>query len=231
MNKTLTYILVSGASALAGCISGYFLASKLLKDELQKEYENAVNEEISRIRAKHSVTSDDEEEVKRDITLEKREQTDYSSYASANIYNDIVEHITNDPEEVERVREENPNMFEDDEEEEEVFEEDIIKPDDYGSFYGQPPQVISQQEYTSLPTIFEFVEIKYFEGDDVLCDEQNQPIDDVTGAVGDALEHFGEEAASLNADGDEDRLYVVNGIYCIAYEIERYNMSYEEWIR
>lgn len=239
MNKILTYTLVGGASALAGGIVGYFLALKLLKNKLQEEYEKAVNEEIRRIRRRHSREESIDEEIettrsikikKRKGSYEKAEPIDYSSFASSNVYNQIVETITNDPEEVAIVKKENPNMLEE-EEESEVFEEDIIKPIEYGSFYGQPPQIISQQDYSLLPTIFEFVELRYFQGDDVLCDENGQPIDDVNGAVGDALLHFGEEAAILNVDGDEDRLYVVNGLYCIAYEIERYESSYEDWIR
>ncbi len=50
MNKTLIYILVSGASALAGGVAGYFLCKKRLQDKFDEELSDAINEELASIR-------------------------------------------------------------------------------------------------------------------------------------------------------------------------------------
>lgn len=237
MNRSLTYILVAGASALAGCVAGYFFAKKQLESKLQDEYEKAVNEEIKKIRDSKSAKKK-EEEVPQYLSTDGGFNPE--DYASNNFYQDFINDMeseevtmTNDLEEVAKVKAQTVNLMdeEDEDELEEVVDDDDIVMDnpeeDLGSFIDQPPQLITDREYSALPTIFEFSTIKYFAGDDVLCDEMDQPIDDVERAVGDALTHFGEEAFHMS--GDPDRIYVVNGNYRIAYEIERYEMSYAEY--
>lgn len=70
------------------------------------------------------------------------------------------------------------------EDKEDDFEEPVRSPD--------KPYIISVSEFMQDEQDYSKITLTYFEGDDTLCDENEMPIDDINGIVGnDSLEHFG----------------------------------------
>lgn len=285
MNKAFTYILVGGASALAGAVAGYIFCKKELQHRFDKELEDAINEEISAIRKRNKRPAGEEKDestsdrmvdgiqaglpiVKQaarkvaESTLAAAKEAlgvvspskEFIAHAEDLIRNEFPDESLNgyrvmtvasamaqwmdegltDDEATERLNElmasfeypteddEDPNVDEDDIEDEDpqaVMEE----------YMDKPPEIVSEHDYRRLPPYFDFVTFHYYEEDDVLTDDKDMVVDDVDRVVGDALTHFGPEAAEMN-DGDDDVVYVVNGDYGLAIEIERIHSSYEAWL-
>lgn len=83
----------------------------------------------------------------------------------------------------------------------------VIKPEDFGEFDN-----------------YEQISLIYYKGDNVLCDEMNELVDDVEETVGvDSLEHFGEY--------EDDAVYVRNDIHKCDYEILADSRKYSEVIK
>lgn len=251
MNKAFTYILVGGASALAGAIAGYIFCKKELQHRFDKELEDAINEEISSIRNRNESRCENKDTQQKPVPHVKE---DFMAYAENLIRNEFPDENLNDyrvmtvasamahwmdeglteDKATERLNElmasfeypteddEDPNVDEDDIEDEDpqaVMEE----------YMDKPPEIVSEHDYRRLPPYFDFVTFHYYEEDDVLTDDKDMVVDDVDRVVGDALNHFGYDAAEMN-NGDDDVVYVVNGDYGLAIEIERIHSSYEAWL-
>jgi len=68
---------------------------------------------------------------------------------------------------------------------------------------------------------FSRITVTYYEGDKVLTDDQEQPIDDVVRAVGSEFQYlFGQHS------NDENMVYIVNPIQQVKYEIVRDPLKY-----
>lgn len=243
MNKPLSYILVGGASALAGAVAGYFFCKKRMQDSFEEEVCKRVNEQLDAIKKDLNKPSDTKKEIK-DIEEVEPDIEDYMSIAEAMIraeYKDEYidedrlkevsyilangmkdgkseDQLSDDLREFLENMEEDPDV--DIEAEAELSDEPQLVMEEYAQ---EPPHVIPLEEYSALPPYFEFMTYHYFEVDDVLIDDGDTPIDDVERFVGDALVHFDENEI------DGDCVYVLNGSMGIAVEIVRLHTSYSEW--
>lgn len=256
MNKTLFTILVSGASALAGGVAGYILCRKLTYDKIERELNDKFNEELSRIRQANIERNKKAEAEETPVVEEPNyeEQARDFIYAlmgdeaeaegviiNADRVRDVSRVISMavkdgcDSREISARVEEYIAGYEHPEEdlpegvdEYEHLSDEELPQAQWDEWQEKGPYVIPLAEYTALPTIFEFLTFQYFEEDDVLIDDGDMIVDDVEGTVGDALHHFGDEAAEWN-DCDDDTVYVVNGRMGLAIEIVRIHNSYQEW--
>lgn len=254
MNKTVIYILVSGASALAGGVAGYFLCKKRLQDKFDEELSDAINEELASIRKaraeeKKKIEADAEaiEEVnevddEKDIyqmvydefmTQAEESGTPLNEYRVSLLTNCLVDSrkkgLSSEEtyEAINKMMAEAESPEEDDEEDPDIDEETIIDDEPQlvmEEYASNSPEVIPLQDYTALPPYFDFVTFHYFEQDDVLLDDGDMIVDDVDGVVGDGLVHFGE-----CDENDDDTVYVVNGRMGLAIEIVRMHAAYSEW--
>lgn len=233
MNRTFTYILVGGASALIGGLAGYFFCKKQFQDKFDDALSDAINEELGKIRRNKTREKTVDFDIHKNefrkeakelfqITFPDRELNPYQEVLISTCLEECYANSLDSLETEEKLNElfasfESPPEDIPEEDLGESYEDDAqAVMDDYAS---QPPQVISQEEYAALPPYFEFLTYKYFE-DDVLVDDGEEIITDIEGIVGDALEYF-------NSD---DSIYVINGQHGTAIEIIRMNSTYAAWI-
>lgn len=236
MNKTLIYILVSGASALAGGVAGYFICKKRLQEKFDNDLVEAINKEIESIRKTRELEKDipKDEDDSQTHKLERDAVVDliYEQFPQVSLDSDRVDAIVeklvecNDRglseeamiEELGDFLDEQGFMDEDPEAEDEGPNFNSIMADYRGRI-----EVIPLSDYRNLPPTFDFVTYHYFEEDDVLIDDGDLVIDDVDATVGDALLHFDEE------EDDGDTVYLINGDYGLAIEVIRLHSSYSAW--
>lgn len=244
MNKTLSYVIVGGASALIGAVAGYIFCKKRMQNLFDQQLADRVNEELASIRESrkskaeekptHSRISDEQVKKLIETTLDC-DITDFNPYR----YNLLVAEIQRCFEEgrssADEIEEAIVNVIatfdsppDDDEEcNPDIDEEDLgvsEEPQVAMEAYAEgPPHVIPLSDYRNLPPYFEFLTFHYFEEDDVLLDDGDEIVDDIDGIVGDALVHFDEE------EDDGDCVYVINGQMGNAIEIVRLHSSYADW--
>lgn len=231
MNKLTLSIIVGSASAVAGAITGYFVAMKYLDTKYSVIYEEKLNTELSIIRKAQqkqearrnknfvSVSREDLRDlgiVPSDGKPIELTETEYHKIAKS----DHVEEPTDD-EEVELDEDGDPI------DPSEVADEYWMDTPDFWD--EKPATIVSLDEYRDLPPFFDPVTFHYYAEDDVLVDDGDQIVDDITHVVGEALTKFGPEAAALS-DGDEDAVYVVNGQMSLAIEVVRFNQSYSAYM-
>jgi hypothetical protein len=85
------------------------------------------------------------------------------------------------------------------------------------------PRVVTIDEFAENPKDYDQRTITYYEGDDVLVDEHDIPIDDIDGVIGLAsLDHFGYGSR------DPDIVYVRNPWISMDLEVTREKGTYEE---
>lgn len=241
MNQMFKYILVGGASALAGGIAGYFFHKKKVEDEINKRVSEAVNEELERIRnnkdnhhkpftpeeVSYYLKTDDDLYYEARVAIEQ-EFGDLDGFDEDRV-NPLMQCLvhcqkmgfTEDQTDsaIKKLLAETESPEEDDDVEEVGADDPQLTME---SYQNEPPTIINVDEYSALPPYFEFVTYQYYEEDDILMDDQNCIIDDVNRIVGDALVHFGE------CNPMDDTVYVVNGQMGLAIEIERIHSSYYE---
>lgn len=253
MNKALSYILVSGASALAGVVAGYFFCKKRLNDKFQEELSKAVNEELAIIRSLKDIRSVDfDGDVKNGSLVWEGEPTDVTK--DSDIYQMIYDEFADQAEKagtplddyrvslltqcLSTCRENNfteeettkaieklmAEMESPEEDEDDVDEDGTEEPQlVMDEYQNNLPEVISLHEYSCLPSYLTALTFHYFEEDDVLLDDGDEVVDDIDGVVGDALVRFGD------GSDDSDTVYVVNGRLGLAIEIVRLHSSYSRW--
>jgi len=109
--------------------------------------------------------------------------------------------------------------------EEEVI--DFSKEEDYASeqvdeVKADRPYVISADQFVENDQDFEQITITYFSKDDVLADEDGEPIEDIDAVIGDA------SIGKFGTMGSPDNLvYVRNEKMMIDYEVIREDLSWE----
>lgn len=243
MTQTFKYILVGGASALIGAVSGYIFCKKQLQNKFEEELTKTIDEELKCIRKSR------EDSKTESVRSSKKERSIDYLRDTKDIVNGMFPNMTFNDYQWLLLKE---TLYQSYKEGEEIsynelknrFEYTIasfesppedIPEEDLGESYedsdcvdevqavmdgysNQPPRVISEDEYSSLPPYFEFLTYKYFE-DDVLLDDGEEIVDDIEGLVGDALIHFGAD----------DNVFVLNGNYGFAIEIIRMHTSYAAW--
>lgn len=250
MNKTLSYVIVGGASALIGAVAGYIFCKKRMQSLFDQQLAERINEEISSIRESRKPKKGEEpqtKDAKNDsrISDEQIKQliettldcdiTDFNPYRYALLAAEIQRCFDEGRSSVDEIEEAIVNLIatfdsppDDDEEcNPDIDEEDLgvsEEPQMVMEVYAEePPHVIPLSDYRNLPPYFEFLTFHYFEEDDVLLDDGDEIVDDIEGIVGDALVHFDEE------EDDGDCVYVINGQMGNAIEIVRLHSSYADW--
>lgn len=244
MNRALSYILVGGASALAGAVAGYFICKKRLQSIIEEEIADRVNEELKKVRgAKENVCDNtssgdiSKEDLDKALMVIREEfgedVNDYRAHILAKTLCECEKEGLNEEETDAKINnlvngflnEDDPGGEPDDDEE--CFDEDDVDQENpqfvMEEYANQPPHVIPLSDYKNLPPYFEFLTFTYFEHDDVLLDDKDMIVDDVDGTVGDALIHFDEE------EEDGDCVYVLNGQLGEAIEIVRMHSSYAKF--
>lgn len=238
MNKTILSIIVGSASAVVGAVAGYFVAMKYLDTKYSAIYEEKLNAELSNIRKARQ--KQEEQRNKDSVSISRDDLKDLGIIPSDGKPIEMTET------EYHKIRREAMKLSEEDLYQKLDGDEDVefdsdgdpIDPSevadecwmDTPDFWdGKPATVISLNEYRDLPPHFDPVTFHYYAEDDVLVDDRDQIIDDITHVVGEALTKFGPEAAAL-ADGDEDVVYIVNGQMSLAIEVVRLNQSYSAYM-
>lgn len=85
------------------------------------------------------------------------------------------------------------------------------------------PYVIHQDEFFANEEEFEQVTMTYYEGDDILADEEDQPITDVEGNIGEKnLQKFG------HGSGDQNTVYIRNNKRGLDFEVVRSRGKFAE---
>lgn len=244
MNTTTKFILIGGASALIGFVSGWFVSKKMLEEKFQKKFEEAVNKEIADIRAYNEKCTKEKEKEKESETENQGKdsrQIDGSivatlgcksrdSFISDNAYRAYVTDICYKQWEKEGIPEDEMNrrleqLAAELEHPEEEEDEELLEPEDHDVqdeaelWNKRKPQILSSEDYADLPAFFTPVVWWYYEEDDVLVDEGEEPVLDVERYVSNALECFGDEAEEYT--GNPDILYVAAGEFHLAIEIHR----------
>lgn len=205
MNSKLLLAFLIGAGV--GGIGTYVL----FKERLEKEYEEAINEEIEALQDTYARREIDEldsngmteeEYTEKVVSISRkycpgREAEDmrksmiYRKPSLNKTRYDVVGHNINEDEEAEVV--------------------DTSK-----------PYVITIEAFTDDCQDYEKLSLYYYDDDDTLIDERQEVLPDVDALVGDALTRFGE------GSNDPDIVYVRNERMSCDYEIVRYEKGYQE---
>lgn len=77
--------------------------------------------------------------------------------------------------------------------------------------FDEAVRVVSPEDFAAFDE-YQMETLTYY-ADGTLADDFNNPIEDVPGMVGDALDHFGDY------DGDDDVIHVINDNHKCSYEI------------
>lgn len=233
--EAMKYLFLGlGVGLVGGGTIGYFVANK----RLRAKYANIAEEEIDEMREhfrQRSIAREEKPDLA-DKAAEITAREGYDGPATPLIEGEQDEGIP--PEEEELFEDESPDdnvgppivvkeATLDTTEVESVFDKD--EPQEGGWDYEvevarrrpEFPYVIHEDErnekgYTSTT-------LTYYEGDDVLCDEDDKPIEDVDKVVGRAnLDRFGDGTES------PDVMFVRNDTLQLEVEVERDSRSYSE---
>lgn len=252
MNKMTLSIVVGLASAGVGVVAGYFVAAKILDEKYSRLYEERLNTELLNIRKgrKEAEKREEERSVRIDkeilnemgmvVSDEKPVEMSVVKYhkiqreAVRPSEEELYQKLSTDPEDAGGEKdddEENEPQYDEDGNEidaDEIADETWI--DTSGFWDDKPPTVISLQEYIELDSFIDRVTMRYYSQDDVLVDDKDMIVDDISHTIGDrALTMFGDEAAELS-NGDPDAVYVVNGPMNLAVEVVRLNQAYSDYL-
>ena len=105
------------------------------------------------------------------------------------------------------------------------IKEELEEVDDMQSRTFEEPFVISYDEFSDENTEFDKITLRYYEGDDTLVDDREEPIDNVRQTIGpDALNRFGYKSH------DKNIVYVRNERISSDFEIIRDRSDYNETV-
>lgn len=108
-----------------------------------------------------------------------------------------------------------------------TIDQDIETPeeeafDEHRKNMNKPPRIISAEDYANLPSYIDQEVLYYYAYDEMLCDENEEPVDEPSDLIGDALEKYGF------ADSDERLIFVMNYATDTCYEIQKLDQSWTE---
>lgn len=104
------------------------------------------------------------------------------------------------------------------------YDQRFTRPNEAGENEILPPYVVDVVEYNESNFHFDKSTIYYYNIDDTLVDENEEPINDVDAIIGDGLTRFGDGSE------DPDIVYVRNEKLEIDYEVIRVEKSYQETV-
>lgn len=99
--------------------------------------------------------------------------------------------------------------------EEEVF-------DEHQKNKNKPPKIISAEDYSNLPAHINQEVLYFYAYDEILTDDEEEPIEDPAILIGDALTKYGF------ADNDEQIIFVMNYATDTCYEIQKVDANWTE---
>lgn len=233
--KNNPYILAAvGIVGLAvGTFAGYKFANKKMEADLQELLEEEIQKtkEYYTTLAKRGDYETPEKAAEKLIPAEERAAREaLTTYKSGKIeYNRIEEDDVNGDEVEETVEVKTEEEIEQPVTHHNIFvdgkplgpDEEYYEHEDTGLRTTEYPYVITEEEYFANEQEFTQITCTYYEGDDVLVDEQDKPIDDVEEMVGEAnLKRFGT--------GSKDRniVYIKNNKRGLDFEIARSRGKY-----
>lgn len=254
MKGILTYILVGGASALAGGIAGYFICKRKLQNDFDNELSNAINEEIGRIRNAHNavIEADKNEDISTEIEFSEPVETNYYEEAKSLIETEfsdceslneyrvslIASKITHDmergasSEEITQHIVDTIHAFEQGDNEEggaEFDDEEDIEDESY----EMPQHIMSEWDgRIEVVPLEEYRALPpYFEFLTYqYFEEDDVLVDDGDEIITDIDGTVGDALLHFDEEPDDgDCVYVVNGNTGNAIEITRLHTSYASW--
>lgn len=234
-NRQVQLGLVATFSLLSGAGAGYVVAEKRLKTK----YEMIVKQEIEDAKKFYALQAQSRAASEKPMTpaealensKEKAAADALTSYqgglrvVSENDSPNIIEALEQESN-VETAQ--RKNIFSEPESED---DSDEYPDENQGWDYetelarrsGDKPYVITHDEYFEGDKEYEQVQLTYFELDDVLCDDRDQPVPDTEATVGDDnLTRFG------TASKDPNVVYIRNDARDIDFEVVRSTGSYSK---
>lgn len=217
--------------AVIGALGGFFGA----KTYYQKKYEEYANETVDAMKDVLYGTTKEEEEYEEDSvnpvvktpewTEEKQKETrerlerNRKGINYAAIYGNVKNNIGGN--EDEETDSEDPEDPQDDDTEAEDAEPEVVARHERNK--GRKPHIISLEKARDLPDGIDFVELQFYDDDQVLADSDTEErITDVETVLGDCLFKYDF------ANSDEPVIYVMNEELDTCYEVIRVMANYGE---
>lgn len=114
-------------------------------------------------------------------------------------------------------------------EEKEVFEDEIVEDtpeeeafEEHQKNKNKPPRIISEEDYINLPAHIEKEVLYLYAFDEVLTDDNEEPIEEYERLIGDALTKFNF------IDSEEMIIFVMNYSMDVCYEIQKLQASWSD---
>jgi len=207
MNKTLFIAIGSG---LLGLGMGLSIGHILTRRQLEQQYADAMQEEIKATKAYYGILhKGDGYETPEKAVKTLGVDTEFNS--DDETLQKLVTELKYSTEIVEK------NIFDG------RSEDDVDYSEEDSNRNSESPYIISVQEYMAGEAEFNQVTVSYFAGDEVLCDDSDDPIDEVETVVGhDNLTKFGHRSNDANI------VYVRNEKLQIDFEVIKNNGNYSE---
>ncbi len=107
-------------------------------------------------------------------------------------------------------------------------DEEDINPEDEDHFNehqknrNKSPKIISAEAYSNLPAYVDQEVLYYYSIDSILCDENEEPVEEPGRLVGDALDKYGF------ADNEERLIFVMNYALDTCYEIQKVDAAWSD---
>lgn len=127
-------------------------------------------------------------------------------------YCELIEEMVND--------EDSCSDFLSEEPDEVTLEEEAF--DEHQKNKNRPPRIISADTYSNLPAYIDQEVLYFYAYDEMLCDENEEPIDEPERLVGDALTKYGF------MDSEEQIIFVMNYAIDTCYEIQKLEASWTD---
>lgn len=224
-----TRIIIGAASAVIGAGIGALVTWRLLK----AHYEEITQDEIDSVKLHYAKLFKEGEHADLEGLVAKYKtkvnRLGYSGEKSddSNVTDEEAESVDDTPSN-------SDEETDDDDDNDETYDDDLKEPDEvrniwrFAKDHPHPEDeayVITFDQYNDEHDDYDKGDLTYYEGDDILVDSQESPIDDVEGLIGpDALTRFGDGSKS------RDIVYVRNDRISMDFEISRDERSYTEHI-
>ena len=203
------------AGLAIGAVGGIVAGAAYMKRQMEAYIDEQVDEEVKRFVDDYFARKEADEEEEEDDIFE--EEDPYEN--PLNTYNSLQQNY-HKPEPSKIFRDPLAEHPEEPDEESDILEENPVKPkkedDDM-----KDPKLISEDKFDSEPE-YEKETLYYYQGDDVLTDEDEHEVDNQLELVGDALDKFGFR------DNDEQVIHVRNFEKKVDYEVIKAFTSFRD---